>query len=199
MDDTEKFVDPHWMAQAPEEHRGRLEIFAIEWQIQNIFQQTSGFEFQERLYAQAQDSILTPDFVKNTHLDTYRQVFGPGYGQSHPMDALDWAEKSYHFTQPPFGGLRYVYAQVVANALLRDFETRGSDFAKDYIKMMEAGASVPPRELLETFGIDTEDPAFWAGEIGHLKEKVQALTEKYAGPAGVIKKRNNKPLKNLEL
>ncbi len=88
----------------------------------------------------------------------------PGYGC--------WWSYIGHFIHSPFYCYAYAFGELLVLALVKKYEQDGKGFVPKYLRMLSAGGSRPPHELVATLGVDVTDPAFWALGLRLLDEMV---------------------------
>jgi len=158
--------------------KNAIEKEAICQQMHNVFNLAAQSRFEESLYEQSGISILTADYIADAFDVVKNRICKPGLTSI----KHDWIGQTPLFERPMYHTASYVYAQLVANALWRDYKKRGDDFVRDYIDIMEAGSTKPPCELLKPFGVSTEDPNFWTKELKCLEAYINAHMDKLCGP-----------------
>ena len=62
-------------------------------------------------------------------------------------------------------------------ALYQRYREQGDAFVPRYLELLARGGSAAPRELLEPFGIDLEDPGFWQQGYDLVRELLAELKE----------------------
>ncbi len=70
-----------------------------------------------------------------------------------------------HFVNVPGYVYAYCASYLVVLALYKRFQEEGESFLVGYEKMLAAGGSQSPEELLAGLGVDWGDPAFWHGGL----------------------------------
>ena len=64
-------------------------------------------------------------------------------------------------------------------SLYKRYKAEGESFKPKYIKLLSAGGSEAPMQILAEAGVDVTKASFWQGGFDVLKELVDQL-EKYA-------------------
>jgi len=82
-----------------------------------------------------------------------------------------------HFYHTPFYVYAYAFGQLLVYALYRRYREEGQAFVPRLKRLLAAGGSVPPTELLAREGFNVEDPAFWRQGFLYLSERVRTLRE----------------------
>ena len=77
-----------------------------------------------------------------------------------------------HFVNVPGYVYAYCASYLVVLALYKRFLDEGPKFLVKYEKMLAAGGSQSPAELLGTLGVDWTDPAFWLGGLEVFEDYV---------------------------
>jgi len=96
-------------------------------------------------------------------LDSQRPMFGDSvtirddYG-------IWWAYIS-HFLGTPGYVYSYAFGELLVLALYARYLEEGDGFVARYLRLLRAGGSGSPYELVHPFGIDLNEPAFWQGGL----------------------------------
>ncbi|NPA27402.1 MAG: M3 family oligoendopeptidase [Chloroflexi bacterium] len=80
-----------------------------------------------------------------------------------------------HFYRVPFYVYAYAFGQLLVLALYRRYKQEGDAFKPVYFRLLEAGGSRAPMDILADAGVDPRDPAFWQQGFDTLAEWVRAL------------------------
>jgi len=124
-----------------------------------LFRQTQFAEFELAIHQAAErDEPLTGEGLSRRYLDLVRAYYGHEHGLTQVDDllAIEWAYI------PHFYGNFYVYqyatSMIASTALataIREDQARGSTAARDrYLRLLEAGGSKYPIDLLKAAGVD---------------------------------------------
>jgi oligoendopeptidase F len=121
---------------------------------------------------------LEPAAIGRVWLDANRRMYGDAVelsaGYSH------WWSYISHFVHTPFYCYAYSFGELLVLALYRRYEEQGQAFVPGYLKLLEAGGSAPPRDLLRPLGVDIADPGFWDQGVALLEDwlrQAEALAE----------------------
>ena len=98
---------------------------------------------------------------------TQQPMFGDSVTLS-PDYAIWWAYIS-HFLGTPGYVYSYAFGELLVLALYARYLDEGSDFVDRYLQLLRAGGSKSPYDLLQPFGIDLNDPAFWHGGLSLIE------------------------------
>lgn len=113
------------------------------------------------------------DEISQAYLDNLREQFGDS------MDVADefrWEWVSIpHIYNVPFYVYAYTFGQLLVLALYRQFKAEGESFKPRYKKILAAGGSKAPVELLSEAGIDIRKAEFWQGGYDVIRELVEKL------------------------
>ncbi|WP_287408525.1 M3 family oligoendopeptidase [Oceanithermus sp.] len=114
----------------------------------------------------------------------YRQNLEEQFGEAVELsDEFDWEWISIpHIYGTPFYVYAYAFGQLLVLALYRRYREEGEAFKPRLFRILEAGGSVAPAELLAREGFDITDPAFWQGGFDVIAELLSKL-EAEAGAA----------------
>jgi oligoendopeptidase F len=129
---------------------------------------------------QAHDMIhkgATVDELAEAYLNTLKQQFADVIDVS---DEFRWEWVSIpHIYHVPFYVYAYAFGQLLVLSLYQQFKAEGDAFKPRYLKILSAGGSKAPVQILTEAGIDVYHPEFWQGGfdvIFHLVEQLEAMT-----------------------
>jgi len=113
------------------------------------------------------------DEISEAYMENLKTQFG---------DAVEVAEEfKYewvsipHIYQVPFYVYAYAFGQLLVLALYKRFKAEGEAFKPRYIRLLSAGGSEAPMNLLDEAGVDVRQAAFWQGGFDVLSEMVDKL------------------------
>ncbi|GAP12456.1 oligoendopeptidase F [Longilinea arvoryzae] len=113
------------------------------------------------------------DDLADVYLKNLRQQFGDAVDVS---DEFRWEWVSIpHIYDVPFYVYAYTFGQLLVLALYQQYKAEGGAFKPRYIKILAAGGSVAPVQLLADAGIDVRQDAFWQGGFDVLSGIVDQL------------------------
>lgn len=163
------------LLEAETEPRRRKILLAgkVESMLNTVVRQIAFAEFERLLHDERRHSELTPDRIGEIWLQVQRESlgdvfnFGPGY-------EFYW---SYipHFIHSPFYVYAYAFGDCLVNSLYAVYQTASDGFAERYLKMLAAGGTLRHKELLQPFGLDASDPAFWDKGLGVVRGFIDEL------------------------
>ncbi len=136
----------------------------VEDMLNTVVRQIAMHEFETRFHAERREGELLPERLGEIWLETQRESLGPAI-------AFDDDYRHYwayipHFVHVPFYVYAYAFGDCLVNSLYAVYEGAEAGFAEKYLDMLRAGGSKRHRELLEPFGLDASDPAFWQRGLG---------------------------------
>ncbi len=83
-----------------------------------------------------------------------------------------------HFFHTPFYCYAYDFAQLMVLSLYEQYKEGTPDFKERYIKLLSAGGSDYPQNLLKPFDIDLRDPEFWQKGFDYIEKNLIGRLEK---------------------
>ncbi len=136
----------------------------VEDMLNTVVRQIAMHEFETRVHAERREGELLPERLGEIWLETQRESLGPAI-------AFDDDYRHYwayipHFVHVPFYVYAYAFGDCLVNSLYAVYEGAEAGFAEKYLDMLRAGGSKRHGELLEPFGLDASDPAFWQRGLG---------------------------------
>jgi oligoendopeptidase F len=125
---------------------------------------------------QAHEMVKTGASVEelaNAYMENLSQQFGDAVEVS---DEFRWEWISIpHIYHVPFYVYAYAFGQLLVLALYKQFKAEGESFKPRYLKILAAGGSDSPENILSQAGIDIHSADFWQGGFDVLSELVDQL------------------------
>jgi oligoendopeptidase F len=120
------------------------------------------------------ENNATIDRVAKIYMDNIKEQFGTTVTIS-PDFEWEWVYIP-HFYHTPFYTYAYSFGNLLVLSLYRQYKLEGrSSFVPKYFKILSAGGSRKPEELLMEAGIDVSKEEFWQQGFDYVKEMVQQL------------------------
>lgn len=145
--------------------------------VSTVFRQIALNRFEDAMHTtRSVEGELSVERITELWMKTQRHQYGSsvelteGYGS--------WWAYISHFIHTPGYVYAYAFGELLVLALFEIYQRDPQSFTPMYLKMLSAGGSMRPAELLRPFGIDTDDPAFWnvgLGVIERLITQAEAL------------------------
>ncbi len=158
---------------APPEARRALLAAKVEDMLNTVVRQIAFFEFERRLHDARAEAELSVEEIGDIWMETQRESLGDAF-------VFDDAYRVFwtyigHFIHAPFYVYAYAFGDCLVNALYAVHEEGLEDFERHYLDLLAAGGSKPYGALLEPFGLDARDPAFWDRGLERLAGFVDEL------------------------
>jgi len=129
-----------------------------------VFRQISMNRFEDMIHTRRRDQgeIATQD-LSELWMNSQEAMFGDAVtlGEHYRI----WWSYIPHFLHTPGYVYSYAFGELLVLALYRRYQEEGEDFIPKYLKLLSAGGSQSPYELLAPFNIDLNDPSFWQGGL----------------------------------
>ncbi len=119
------------------------------------------------------DAGASVDELSEAYLANLREQFGDAVEVSDEFK-YEWVSIP-HIYGTPFYVYAYAFGQLLVFALYKMYQERGESFKPKYLRILSAGGSVAPVELLKEAGIDVSQAAFWQGGFDLINEMVTKL------------------------
>jgi oligoendopeptidase F len=145
----------------------------VEDMINTVVRQIAFYDFECKLHAARAKGELTPDDINALWMSVQAESLGPVFNF---MDGYEtfWAYIP-HFVHSPFYVYAYAFGDGLVNALYAVYAEGGDGFQDKYFEMLKAGGSKHHKELLEPFGLDASDPAFWDKGLSMIEGFIDEL------------------------
>ena len=128
------------------------------------------FERQAHELIQQGASVET---LANAYLQNLREQFGEAVDIG---DEFRWEWVSIpHIYQVPFYVYAYAFGQLLVLSLYQQYKAEGETFKPRYLKILSAGGSKAPVDILADAGIDIFDPGFWQGGFEVVRNSIDRL------------------------
>ncbi|MCY1154461.1 MAG: pepF [Nitrososphaera sp.] len=120
------------------------------------------------------ENNATIDAVAKIYMDNLKEQFGTSITIS-PDFEWEWVYIP-HFYHTPFYTYSYSFGNLLVLSLYRQYKLEGSSsFVPKYFKILSAGGSRKPEELLMEAGIDISRQEFWQQGFDYVQELIQQL------------------------
>ncbi|MDQ5830676.1 MAG: M3 family oligoendopeptidase, partial [Thermoproteota archaeon] len=120
------------------------------------------------------ENNATIDVVAKLYMDNLKEQFGTSITISQDFE-WEWVYIP-HFYHTPFYTYAYSFGNLLVLSLYRQYKLEGrSSFVPKYFKILSAGGSRKPEELLMEAGIDISKEEFWQQGFDYVQELIQQL------------------------
>ncbi|GAB5448244.1 M3 family oligoendopeptidase [Gymnodinialimonas sp.] len=145
----------------------------VEDMINTVVRQTAFYDFECKLHEARRGGELTVDDINALWMSVQGESLGPVFEF---MDGYEtfWAYIP-HFVHSPFYVYAYAFGDGLVNALYAVYAEGNEGFEEKYFDMLKAGGSKHHKELLEPFGLDASDPAFWDKGLSMIEGFIDEL------------------------
>ena len=144
--------------------KDKLALYAekIEGAFATIPRQTAMYRFEQAIHAhrRTKGELTTEEFGEHWQREV-QLMFGDSVrlGDEHRL----WWSYIGHFVGSPFYVYAYSFGELLVLSLYQQSKKEGPAFAEKYLRMLEAGGSLTPQQLMDKVGVTLDDPAFWQG------------------------------------
>lgn len=149
-----------------------------------VFRQIALNRFEDAIHTtRRSQGELSVDTLCDLWMQTQRDQFGESVTLTEGYQY--WWSYISHFIHTPGYVYAYAYGELLVLALYEKYKKNRSGFPELYFTMLEAGGSKSPRELMEPFGINVEDPAFWNTGLDVMDRGLREAEELFAALTGI--------------
>ncbi len=138
--------------------------------INTVVRQISFYDFELRMHARQREGELEAGTFGEIWMDVSRESLGQGIRLNDGYENF-WCYVS-HFVHVPFYVYAYAFGEGLVHALYGKYKEEPEGFVDRYMEMLSAGGSKRHRELLEPFGLNLADPAFWKTGLGVMEATI---------------------------
>ncbi|MFH1489337.1 MAG: M3 family oligoendopeptidase [Pseudomonadota bacterium] len=144
----------------------------IEGFLTTVFRQNVLTRFELAIHRLRQDQPLTEEKICSTWWEENKRLYGSDVEMP---QAYRWGWTCIpHFFHRPFYCWNYIFGNLLAIILYVRY-CREKDFLGDIIRLLSAGASRPPLEMLSDMGLNVSEDGFWDSAFGFMEERIDAL------------------------
>ena len=163
--------------------KDKLALYAekIEGAFATIPRQTAMYRFELAIHRhRREEGELTPEEFGEYWQREVQLMFGDSVvlGEEHKL----WWSYISHFVAAPFYVYAYSLGELLVLSLYQQAKREGAAFADKYLRMLEAGGSLTPQELMAQVDINLNNADFWQGGfdvLAGLVDQFEALWRDY--------------------
>ncbi len=143
-----------------------------------VFRQVAMNRFEHAIHTHRREyGELSDEKFTEFWLETQRAMFGDSVTLT-PDYGIWWSYIS-HFIHVPGYVYAYAFGELLVLSLYKIYtetpDEKKADFVSLYLDLLSAGGSDTPYRLLEPFGIDLHDPAFWEQGLNMIDQMVDQV------------------------
>ncbi len=134
-----------------------------------VFRQTAMNRFEQLMHeGRRQQGELSKEQLSEYWLSTQRAMFGDSVhlGDDYGI----WWSYIPHFLSTPGYVYSYAFGELLVLALYGIYLKEGEPFVQKYLRLLAAGGSQSPYDLLKPFDIDLNSPEFWQTGLMVIEE-----------------------------
>jgi oligoendopeptidase F len=145
----------------------------VEDMINTVVRQIAFYSFERAIHTERRSGELTAQRIGEIWLSVQGESLGPAI-EIKPGYETFWMYIP-HFIHSPFYVYAYAFGDCLVNSLYAVYENASAGFAERYLEMLSAGGTKHYSELLQPFGLDAKDPAFWDGGLSVIESLIAEL------------------------
>ncbi len=145
----------------------------VEDMLNTVVRQIAFYEFERRIHAERRAGELTADRIGEIWMEVAAESLGPAVNLADGYETY-WTYVS-HFIHAPFYVYAYAFGDGLVNALYARYREGDPGFQQRYFDLLRAGGAKHHSELLEPFGLDAADPAFWDQGLSVIEGMIDEL------------------------
>jgi len=145
----------------------------VEDMINTVVRQIAFYNFERKLHTERKRGELKVEDINALWMSVQAESLGPAIKLG-PGYETYWAYIG-HFIHSPFYVYAYAFGDCLVNSLYGVYENASAGFAERYMAMLAAGGTKHHRELLEPFGLNASDPAFWQIGLSLIERMIGEL------------------------
>ncbi|HEX8664133.1 MAG TPA: M3 family oligoendopeptidase [Beijerinckiaceae bacterium] len=131
----------------------------VEDMINTVVRQIAFYSFERKVHVERRNGELTSEQLCDLWLSVQDESLGPAIRLGEGYESF-WAYIP-HFVHSPFYVYAYAFGDCLVNSLYGVYQNANEGFVERYFALLSAGGTKHHAELLQPFGLDARDPAFW--------------------------------------
>jgi oligoendopeptidase F len=131
----------------------------VEDMINTVVRQIAFYSFERKVHLERRNGELTSEQLCELWMSVQEESLGPAIHLGEGYESF-WTYIP-HFVHSPFYVYAYAFGDCLVNSLYGVYRNANEGFVERYFAMLSAGGTKHHSELLEPFGLDARDPAFW--------------------------------------
>ncbi len=147
----------------------------VEDMLNTVVRQIAFYCFERDVHEARRAGELTSDQIGEIWMGIQAESLGPAIGLK-PGYEVFWSYVP-HFIHSPFYVYAYAFGDCLVNSLYGLYQEAHPGFVDKYFEMLKAGGTKHHSEILEPFGLDARDPAFWSKGLGVIEAMIDELEE----------------------
>ena len=158
---------------AQDEEKKSILMYLLDNQWASIIRQAYFVIFEKEAHEKIKNGA-TKEELDNLYYTLLQEQFG-----DMQIDECFKQEWNYipHIHHSPFYCYAYAWGNLLVLALFDMYRKEGQSFKEKYIKLLSAGGSQKPADILAELDIDVKDKAFWQRGFDVIKEEIEELKE----------------------
>jgi oligoendopeptidase F len=153
-----------------------LLISKIDDTIATVFRQISMNRFEDAIHnARREEGELSTVQFSEKWIKTQKDLYGNAVQLTDEYRL--WWSYIPHFLHTPGYVYAYAFGELLVLALYQSYKKSSDGFAERYLKMLEAGGSDWPHQLVSGLGMDIKDPTFWQNGLSIFEQMIEQAEE----------------------
>jgi oligoendopeptidase F len=145
----------------------------IDDMLNTVVRQVAFYHFEQLVHQARRQGELAPDDLASIWKRTQEEALGSAINID-PITHSYWAYIS-HFIHSPFYVYAYAFGDCLVNSLYAFYQQQPNGFEAKYLDLLKAGGSKGYNDLLQPFGFDLKQEAFWQGGLQMISGFIDEL------------------------
>ena len=145
----------------------------IDDMLNTVVRQIAFYHFEQLIHQARRQGELAPDDLASIWQRTQEEALGSAVNID-PITHSYWAYIS-HFIHSPFYVYAYAFGDCLVNSLYAFYQQQPNGFEAKYLDLLKAGGSKGYNDLLQPFGFDLKQEAFWQGGLQMISGFIDEL------------------------
>ncbi len=147
----------------------------IDDMLNTVVRQIAFYHFEQLVHQARRQGELAPDDLASIWKRTQEEALGDAVNID-PITHSYWAYIS-HFIHSPFYVYAYAFGDCLVNSLYAFYQKNPDGFEGKYLDLLKAGGSKGYNDLLQPFGFNLKEEAFWQGGLKMIASFIDELEE----------------------
>ena len=145
----------------------------VEDMLNTVVRQIAFYKFERLIHLERRKGELAAETINQFWMQVQGESLGPAIELAAGYETF-WGYIG-HFIHSPFYVYAYAFGDCLVNSLYGVYENAREGFAERYLALLAAGGSKSYNELLQPFGLNARDPAFWSIGLSVIERMIAEL------------------------
>ena len=137
----------------------------------------SRFLFEKSFFEARKESAVSVEEIKELMLNAQKEAYGDGLDQEY-LHPYMWTWKPhYYYADSNYYNFPYAFGLLFAKGLYAEYIKKGSEFTKDYEKLLSITGKNEIADVTKVMGIDIHNKEYWKNSLKTIEDDIEKFIE----------------------